>query len=63
MTPFLFFVEPTEAEFGPIRFEFATKFMMFTKFTRATFDPSRVNNVSFVNFCESVSHRIDYEAQ
>jgi hypothetical protein len=35
MTPFLFFVEPTEAEFGPIRFEFATKFTMFTKFTLA----------------------------
>ena len=40
MTPFLFFVEPTEAEFGPIRFEFATKFMIFTEFTLATFDPS-----------------------
>ena len=54
MTPFLFFVEPTEAEFGPIRFEFATKFTMFTKFTLATFDPSEVN---LVNFRENVSDR------
>jgi len=55
MTPFLFFVEPTEAEFGPIRFEFATKF---TKFTLTTFDPSGVNNVNFVNFSENDSRAV-----